>query len=77
MMPHDAVSLSGVFITLIVTIEYFQLKIEYLRSTSSGSILKRAERSDINKYSIFNLQSSIILGGTPLGRRIGFRSQRH
>ncbi|CAB1058189.1 hypothetical protein D1BOALGB6SA_2945 [Olavius sp. associated proteobacterium Delta 1] len=42
-------------------IEYFQLNIEYLRSASGGSILKRpikimTERSDFHKYSIFNIQ---------------------
>jgi hypothetical protein len=42
-----------------VNIEYFRLNIEDLRSASGGSILKRPERSDIHKSSIFNLQSSI------------------
>jgi len=45
-------------------IENFKLKIEDLRSASGGSIIKKrsdkiAERSDILKYSFFNIQSSI------------------
>jgi hypothetical protein len=33
---------------------------EFLKSVSDGSVLKRTERSDINKYSICNLQFSIL-----------------
>jgi hypothetical protein len=45
-------------------IEYFRLNIEYLRSACGGSIIKKpvikmTERSDIHKYSICILQSSI------------------
>ncbi|CAB1057151.1 hypothetical protein D1BOALGB6SA_1890 [Olavius sp. associated proteobacterium Delta 1] len=41
-------------------IEYFRLNIEYLRFAFDGSILKRTERSEIYKYSICNLQFSIL-----------------
>jgi hypothetical protein len=56
-------------------IEYFRLNIEYLRSASGGSILKRAikkktERSDFHKYSIVNLQSSIPACPDPFHQRI-------
>jgi len=44
-------------------IEYFRMNIEDLRLASGGSILKTIikllERSDIHKYSIVNIQSSI------------------
>ena len=47
-------------------IEYCRLNIDWLRSAGGGSILKRpikdmTERSDFNKYSIFNSQFSALI----------------
>ena len=45
-------------------IEYFLLNIEYLRHPADfiyNSYIKMTERSDFNKYSIFNLQLLLVV----------------